>query len=209
MQHSSETQASEPTRSDNPRYECKWRDEAGRSVHYWVDNTPAEPIWPPSQVMRWDLRPNDWHLIWAELVDHPCALLFAPKHPHRPGPPRFRDWVQSWPAGFDWRKELPEHLHEAVLRAQAEISATATEPATTLPCAPVHPQESPATNAPAPRLGEEDTVTRLALLLRALDDSKRGEAEKLLTTLVLAPDSARVIRSLSLLLGAPPSADPQ
>ena len=90
-----------------------WRDESGRRVHYWTDTTPAEPIWPPSAVMRWDLRPDDWHLIWAELIDHPCALLFAPKHPHRPGPPRFLDWVQSWPAGFDWESEHQKSSEQA------------------------------------------------------------------------------------------------
>ena len=25
------------------------------------------------QVMRWDLRPNDWHLIWPELTTRPDA----------------------------------------------------------------------------------------------------------------------------------------
>ncbi|WP_341238035.1 YdaS family helix-turn-helix protein [uncultured Limnobacter sp.] len=25
------------------------------------------------QVMRWDLRPNDWWQIWPELIDHPDA----------------------------------------------------------------------------------------------------------------------------------------
>ena len=25
------------------------------------------------QVMRWDLRPNDWWQIWPELIDHPNA----------------------------------------------------------------------------------------------------------------------------------------
>ena len=34
----------------------------------------------------------------------------------------------------------------------------------------------------------------------ALDESKRAEAEKLLKTLVIAPDSAKVVQSLSRLL---------
>lgn len=206
MQQPSEALSHEPLPSEPQRYECKWRDEAGRSVHYWVDHNPTEPIWPPANVMRWDLRPDDWHLIWAELLDHPCALLFAPKHPHRPGPPRFRDWVQSWPAGFDWVTELPEHLHEAVRRAQAELSTIATEPATALPDAMTHTQERPSVAATVSGL-VDDTVARLAVLLRDLDDSKRGEAEKLLSTLVLAPDSAKVVHSLArLLMGTP---DPQ
>lgn len=187
-----------PELEENPRYQCMWRDESGRRVHYWTDTTPAEPIWPPSAVMRWDLRPDDWHLIWAELIDHPCALLFAPKHPHRPGPPRFRDWVQSWPAGFDWEGALPEHLHAAVRKAQAEIMAPPAEPSAPSPMEPAKQDTRPL--RPLESVDQDNTIERLALLLMALDESKRAEAEKLLTTLVIAPDSAKVVQSLTRLL---------
>ena len=68
-----------------------------------------------------------------------------------------------------------------------------------MPDEPVHSQESAPVAAPVPGL-VDDIVARLAALLRDLDDSKRGEAEKLLTTLVLAPDSAKVVQSLARLL---------
>jgi hypothetical protein len=74
------------------RYVCQW---AGRE-HFWIDMRPQEAHWPDSDVMRWDLFQSKWHLIWPELIDHPCAVLFAPKHPLRSGPPVFADWVGSW-----------------------------------------------------------------------------------------------------------------
>ena len=188
----------EPEQSENPRYECLWRDESGRRVHYWVDNMPTEPHWPPSAAMRWGLRPDDWHEFWPELIDHPCALLFAPTHPHRSGPPRFRDWVQSWPAGFDWESDLPEHLHVAVRKAQAEIMAPPAEPSAPSPMEPAKQDTKPL--KPFESVDQDNTIERLALLLMALDESKRAEAEKLLTTLVIAPDSTKVVQSLSRLL---------
>nr|WP_023842380.1 hypothetical protein [Burkholderia sp. M701]BAO18837.1 hypothetical protein [Burkholderia sp. M701] len=102
------------------RYVCKWKPldpgqkEGGPQVHYWIDTCPGEAHWPDSGVMRWDLRPDDWHEVWPELLDHPCALLFAPKHPHREGPPKFADWINSWPDGYDWKAKVPEHLHARV-----------------------------------------------------------------------------------------------
>ena len=53
---------------------------------------------------------------------------------------------------------------------------------------------------PFESVDQDNTIERLALLLMALDESKRAEAEKLLTTLVIAPDSAKVVQSLSRLL---------
>lgn len=83
----------------------------------WADNEPDKPHWPESAVSRWDLR-DDWHLIWPELVSHPCAVLFAPSHPQRIGPPNFSDWVDSWPDGFippaDWADIWPELKKKAV-----------------------------------------------------------------------------------------------
>ncbi|WP_042337319.1 hypothetical protein [Paraburkholderia fungorum] len=103
------------------RYQCRWKQadpelgEAGPQMHYWVDTCPQEAHWPDSGVMRWDLRPDDWHEVWPELIDHPCAILFAPIHPHRDGPPRFKDWVSSWPEGYNWQANVHEHLHARVL----------------------------------------------------------------------------------------------
>ena len=50
-------------------------------IHQWVNE---KTLVKPSrcveiervthrQVMRWDLRPNDWWQIWPELIDHPNA----------------------------------------------------------------------------------------------------------------------------------------
>lgn len=93
--------AAVPTRPDLPdrpmRYSCLWKD----GQHYWMDSQPNKPHWPDSAVMRWDLLPDKWHAVWPELITHPCAILFAPMHPLRDGPPKFADWVTSWPASFD------------------------------------------------------------------------------------------------------------
>lgn len=34
------------------------------------------------ELRRWDLRPNDWHLIWPELIGHPEAPA-VPQEPER------------------------------------------------------------------------------------------------------------------------------
>lgn len=171
------------------RYECRWRDDgSGKQVHYWVDNEPDVPHWPESAVMRWDLRPNDWDVIWPETIDHPCAKLFAPRHPDRPGAKRFRDWVESWPAGFNWRSELPEHLHSAVVKAFTEISQG---PAKAAPPAPA--PEVPALTAAA-------LVEQLAVAMLDVPDADRPAVAKALSTLGLAPDSSRTIEALKRLL---------
>lgn len=99
------------------RYQCHW-DENDR--HYWVDTRPDEPHWPDTALFRWDLRQSDWHRIWPELIDHPCAIYFAPRHPHRDGPPAFADWVKSWPAGYDWT-ELVSTMPEAAIEIVRSI----------------------------------------------------------------------------------------
>jgi hypothetical protein len=143
--------------------------------------------------MRWDLRQKDWHLIWPELIDHPCALLFAPTHPHREGPPRFRDWVRSWPAGFDWQREVPEQLHAAVRAALEEAPASETTPAVSTPAAQVKELVQP---DKAPRSRVEDLVEELAVVLLELDRSRQSAVSHLLATLVLAPDSGRIVQAL-------------
>lgn len=89
------------------RYRCVWED----SRHHWVDLDPTKFPCPDSSVMRWDLRPDDWHRIWPELLDHPCAVLYAPKYPGRTielikaAVPMFQtapdlrpdDWERIWP----------------------------------------------------------------------------------------------------------------
>lgn len=90
------------------RYQIQWSidPETKQSVHFWLDTTPEVPHWPESGVMRWDLRHKDWHRIWPELIDHPCAYLFAPTHPDRDGVPKFGDWIRSWPACFRPTSEM-------------------------------------------------------------------------------------------------------
>lgn len=73
----------------------------------WVDKSPLSPHWPDSQVERWDLRPDDWHMIWPELITHPCSRIFAPKHPNRQGDRSIGDWIASWPTTFRPNEELP------------------------------------------------------------------------------------------------------
>ena len=151
--------------------------------------------------MRWDLRPDDWDKIWPELVDHPCALLFAPRHPERDGPPRFRDWVDSWPTGFDWEHDLPEHIHEAVRHALEE-SASIVDASTRTAL-----ESSPAVTDPEVKearrsIQVEELIELLAVLLLEIDETKRLEISRQLQTLALAPDSGRVIQSLKLLLDA-------
>lgn len=105
-------------RIESRRYECRWDGDR----HYWVDATPHLPHWPESYVMRWDLRPN-WHDIWPELIDHPCALLFAPVHPHRTGPPSFFEWVKSWPIGID-AQSLPVGINERLVKIESREAVT-------------------------------------------------------------------------------------
>ena len=105
---------------------------------------------------------------------------------------------QNWPYPGLPSSALPEHLHAAVRKAQAEIMALPAEPtapstmeSAKLDTRPLRPLES---------VDQDNTIERLALLLMALDESKRAEAEKLLTTLMIAPDSAKVVQSLTRLL---------
>lgn len=95
---------------EDRRFKCSWED----GKHTWIDEAPHEVLWPDA-LMRWDLRQTDWHQIWPELIDHPCAILFAPNHPARNGPPRFQDWVKSWPsaeAGAHLFASMPEQGQE-------------------------------------------------------------------------------------------------
>lgn len=191
--HPTDMKSTEPTRQAN-RYECRWRDDlagSGRQVHYWVDHEPQSPHWPDSAVMRWDLRPNDWHKIWPELVDHPCAKLFAPKHPQRQGPKRFRDWVESWPTGLNWRQEMPAHLHGAITQALAEIAQGAG--------GGVAPTSAPPEPA-AQSVDVDDLLERLCVALLDAPDGERVAIAQALSTLALAPDSGRTVETLKRLM---------
>lgn len=180
------------------RYECRWRvleeSETGATpTHNWVDHRPNEAHWPESAVMRWDLRQNDWHTIWPELVDHPCALLFAPLHPLRLGAPRFRDWVASWPDGFDWKQEIPEHLHANVSRAKKEL----LEPMAIQKGNSFQPGEdfvNPSSVAAA--VNAENVLEQLAVILLDVSDELRPKIGQHLATLAMAPDSSRTIQAL-------------
>ena len=187
------------TYRSNNRYECRWTSPADPGgipqAHFWVDHKPDEPHWPDGAVMRWDLRPDDWHSIWPELIDHPCALLFAPRHPQREGAPKFRDWVGSWPEGFNWREDLPEHLHASVLAAMKEPVKT-TVPQASLETQPV-PKPPPKT---ATTLEIESLLEQLVVILLDVSDESRPVIGQHLATLAMAPDSGRVIQQLKLAL---------
>jgi hypothetical protein len=85
---------------EHSRYFITWPNGYSLGAHVWNDRKPHLPHWPESAVMRWDMR-KDWDKIWYELIDHPCAIYFAPNHPDRVGNPVFADWVKSWPESFD------------------------------------------------------------------------------------------------------------
>ena len=180
------------------RYECRWHEasELAGSVpaHYWVDHSPEEPHWPGSGVMRWDLRQDDWHKIWPELVDHPCAILFAPKHPSREGAPRFRDWVESWPKTFDWKSQLPDHLQPAIVKALNELSS----PVTNTPSEQKQPEPPATAEPPARTIDPDEMLEHLSAILLDIDDNKRRIIAQHLATLAMAPDSSRVIQALKL-----------
>jgi len=87
---------------------CK---ESNNWVAKWKDNEPDKYHWEQG-VMRWHLRPDDWHKTWPELITHPCSYLFAKNHPNRIGQPKFSDWVESW-IHKDNAKEISDSLpHE-------------------------------------------------------------------------------------------------
>jgi len=107
------------------RFQCHWQDDS----HVWTDARPQDALWPDAAVMRWNLRPSDWHRIWPELTDHPCAIFFAPTHPLRDGPPCFQDWVRSWPsadAGADLFPSMPETAQQAVRAIWPELASLPT-----------------------------------------------------------------------------------
>lgn len=186
------------------RYECRWPDQeqsqADRTEsHFWVDHHPSEPHWPDSGVMRWDLRQHDWHEIWPELIDHPCALLFAPRHPSRPGAPRFGDWVASWPINFKWEQELPEHLHAAVMKAKNEQSKSMASHENIGQMQVPEPTFAQSAKTVTPStIKAEEVIEQLAVILLNAPDDLRPIIGQHLSTLAMAPDSGRTIQALKL-----------
>jgi len=177
-----------PVNQEPPRYLC-----------VWIDRTPEEPHMPSSGVMRWDLRPNDWWKIWPDLMAHPCAYLFAPMHPNREGPPKFADWVASWPQGLDWEKIVPEQFHERVRAILADMPQ--------LPQATFVPDSSSVVRYAAPESApravpidpDDESPLMLRLLVKTLlgvSETERENTARLLSTLALAPDSARTLDAL-------------
>lgn len=179
---------SKPVNHEPPRYLC-----------VWIDRTPEEPHMPSAGVMRWDLHPDDWWEMWPELMAHPCAYLFAPKHPSRDGPPKFADWVASWPVGLDWEKIVPMQFHERVRVILAsppppEIDSVLVDKSTVVRYAAPDIAPKPTTIDPP---NEADLMLRL--LVKHLLDVSQGErvnTAQLLSTLALAPDSARTLLAI-------------
>lgn len=173
--------------------------EPSRYLCVWIDKTPDEPHMLSSGVMRWDLRPSDWWEIWPELLAHPCAYLFAPTHPNRDGPPKFSDWVASWPKGLDWEKIVPQQFHERVrgilttLPPPEQASATSDGGAVVRYAAPENAPRALAIDPP----NEEAVMLRLLVkTLLGVSEAERENTARLLSTLVLAPDSARTLDAL-------------
>lgn len=173
--------------------------ESVRYLCVWLDRTPDEPHMPSSGVMRWDLRQDDWWKNWPELLAHPCAYLFAPKHPNREGPPKFADWVASWPVGLDWEILVPTQFHDRV----REILATLPPPAQAVAAADsgsvvrYAAPENALRAAPIDPANDGDAMLRMLVkTLLGVSETERENTARLLSTLALAPDSARTLDAL-------------
>lgn len=174
-----------------------------RYICVWIDREPDLPHFPPNAVMRWDLRPADWWDHWPELLAHPCAYLFAPTHPNREGPHKFADWVASWPAGLDWERVVPEQYHEKVrevlpdlpkLQAAMQPVEVDTNGAVVRYAALAVAVELESLKPPT-----SSEPTMFEMLIKTLLDvpeSERENTARLLSTLALAPDSARTLQAL-------------
>ncbi len=154
---------------------------------------------PSSGIMRWDLCQKDWWENWPELLAHPCAYLFAPIHPNREGPPKFADWVASWPVGLDWEKIVPLQYHDQVHEVLATLQPP--EQATAVPTASTGVRYAAPENAPRAMAidADNESAMMLRLLVKTLlgvSETERENTARLLSTLALAPDSARTLEAL-------------
>lgn len=173
--------------------------EPARYLCVWIDRDPDQPHLPPSGVMRWDLRPNDWWTQWPELLAHPCAYLFAPTHPTRDGPPRFADWIASWPKDFDWESFVPEQFHAKVREILPTLPTgptTETVDAAGLVVRYAVPEHAISTMPTQPAGRESMLLQQLVQTLLGVSEEERENTARLLSTLALAPDSARTLEAL-------------
>lgn len=173
--------------------------EPSRYLCVWIDRTPEEPHMPSSGVMRWDLRPNDWWKNWPELLAHPCAYLFAPVHPNRDGPPKFADWVAAWPVGLDWEKIVPIQFHDRVRGILATLPPPEQAPAKSNADTIVRyaaPENAPRALAIDPANENAMMLRLLVKTLLGVNEAERETTARLLSTLALAPDSARTLDAL-------------
>lgn len=167
--------------------------EPERYVCLWVDKSPEEPHLPSHGEMRWDIRPDDWWLIWPDLLAHPCAYLFAPKHPDREGPPKFEDWVQSWPPEVEWEELVPQQYHRHVRKIR-DAMLTGPQASAISGHMGLHGASLVDSNGYG---GANDTLLRqLVRTLLGVDEEHRQDAARLLSTLALAPDSPRTMDAL-------------
>ena len=177
--------------------------EPGRYLCVWLDRTPEEPHMPSTGVMRWDSRPTDWWEMWPELMAHPSAYLFAPHHPNRDGPPKFADWVASWPVGFNWQERVPPQLHDHVRLVLATLAPPTPVDAVELAGATVRyaAPSGKAKSAPIDPVPEvEGMLQSLVKTLLGVSESERENVARLLSTLALAPDSNRTLGALQISL---------
>lgn len=167
--------------------------EPERYVCVWVDKQPDEPHLPSHGAMRWDLRPDDWWEIWPDLLSHPCAYLFAPNHPERDGPPRFEDWVASWPPDADWEHLVPLQYHRQVRKILDALPSGAQATAIS-----GHMGLHGASSHDFQRYGNAEDVMlhQLVRTLLGVEEGDRQNAARLLSTLALAPDSVRTVEAL-------------
>lgn len=167
--------------------------EPGRYVCVWVDKQPDEPHMPSDGKMRWDLRPSDWWKIWPDLLTHPCAYLFAPNHPERDGPPNFEDWVESWPPEVEWERFVPLQYHRNVRKI---LDALPSGPLASAISG--HMGLHGASPYDSDRYGgaQEAMLRQLVRTLLGVEEKDRQDTARLLSTLALAPDSARTVHAL-------------
>lgn len=179
--------------------------ESVRYLCVWIDRKPDEPHMPSNGVMRWDLQ-DEWWKNWPELLAHPCAYLFAPKHPNREGPPKFADWVASWPVGLDWEKLVPAQFHDRVreilvtLPPPTQAAALADSGSVVRYASP----ENATKAAPIDPANDGDAMLRMLVkTLLGVSETERENTARLLSTLALAPDSARTLDALKTAIAKP------
>lgn len=169
--------------------------EPERYVCVWLDKKPDEPHIPSHGDMRWDMRPGDWWEIWPDLLTHPCAYLFAPQHPERDGPPRFEDWVESWPPEAEWEHLVPQQYHRHVRKILDALPSGPRASAISghMGLHGASPYDSDRYGGG----GANDTMLRqLVRTLLGVDEGDRQNMARLLSTLALAPDSTRTMDAL-------------